>query len=1207
MFAESLRRREGAPEWVFYEGPPTANGRPGIHHVWARSFKDLYPRFHTMRGRYVARKGGWDCHGLPVELEVEKELGFTGKAQIEEYGIEAFNRRCRESVQRYVEDWSALTTRIGMWIDTAGAYWTLSNDYIESVWWLFRRMWDRGLIYEGFKVVPYCGRCGTALSSHEVAQGYRDVTEPSVYVRFPVEGRDFDLLVWTTTPWTLISNVAVAVGPDVEYVRVRSPEPGGRDLVMAAARVAAVLGDDAEVVGPVTVDELVGLRYERPFDASLPLDDVGRRGSSPRPSSRSTTARASSTSLPRSARSTVRSPRSRACPCSTRSTRRPASTAPSRPTRGGSSRTPTPRSSRRSPRPGSSSGSSTTRTRTPTAGAATPRSSTGRSPRGSRRRRRAAPTCCARTRRSAGTRSTSSTAASATGSRTTSTGRCRAIASGALPSRSGGVASAASRRASGRSPSSRELAGRDLSDLDLHRPYVDDVTFECTGCGGRSHRVEPVLDAWFDSGSMPTAQFHYPFEHDDLFERRFPADFIAEAIDQTRGWFYSLLAVNTLVFDRTPYRNVVCLAHIVDRDGLKMSKSRGNVIDPWTILESRGADALRWYFFSAGSPWTSRRVFPEGIDESVRRFVLTLWNTYSFFVTYATLDGWEPGAGASQGDGDHVLDRWVRSRMHSTVREVTDALESFDSLRGAQALESFVDDLSNWYVRRSRARFWKAADERAHATLHECLRVATLLLAPFCPFLADEIHANLARSTESVHLADWPVADATAVDEALEAEVAAARLLVTLGRAARNEANLKVRQPLRRALVVVPDGQVLTSAIVAEVADELNVKQVEAVSDLEGLLDYTVVPNFRSLGPKVGKLMPAVKAALGAIEGATVRRALDDGGEFTLELDVGRVGGADRRRRRSARRGPPRARARAGRPVRGRARHRARRRAPPRGSRTRARPRAERPPQGARPRALRPDPRGATRRRRGRRRGARRHGEWIGGEVLAVEWSVETRDSAATAATRTGGRPSRSTARPSTCGCRWPEGLAASATPRSAAAAEQLAPLLGVVLVEELGVGTVARTERGVVAHGLAQRREERVVVERVLVLLDRQRELRRVVDDGGHRRVAPPTGGLGCPVVARGAPTRRCSAGRRARGTGRRRRPRPSAGRRTTRQLGHDAASGADGAGVAAGPSGAAIAAGAGAAGSATSWTSGRESAVVPVEVSCSSSDSMA
>ena len=882
VFAESLRQREGAPEWVFYEGPPTANGRPGLHHVWARTFKDLYPRFHTMRGSYVARKGGWDCHGLPVELEVEKELGFTGKRDIEEFGIAEFNLRCRESVHRYVEDWSALTSRIGMWIDTADAYWTLTDDYIESVWWQLRSLWDKGLIYEGFKVVPYCGRCGTALSSHEVALGYQDVTEQSVYVRFPVVERDYDLLAWTTTPWTLISNVAAAVGPEVEYVRVRG-RAGTRDLVLAASRVGPVLGDDAEILEPVPVEELVGLHYERPFD-HLPVDagvdawrvvaadfvtvdegsgivhlapafgeidrEVGEHEGLPVLNPVDAAAHFDASVPPYHDRFVKDAdPEIIAALDAAGRLERIENYTHSYP--------------------------HCWRCGTPLI-------------------YWAKPTWFART---------SEHRDELVRENETVDWHPEHIKHGRFGDWiANNVDWALSRDRFWGTPlpiwrcgdcgheccvGSRaelaELAGRDLTGLDLHRPAVDEITIACEQCHGVARRVEPVLDAWFDSGAMPAAQFHYPFEHEGEFERRFPADFICEALDQTRGWFYSLLAVNTLLFGRSPYRHVVCLGLLVDRDGQKMSKSRGNVIDPWDILRGRGADALRWYFFSSGSPWTSRRVYEEGIDESTRRFLLTLWNTYSFFVTYANLDGWEPADAAAAPT--HVLDRWARSRLHSTVRDVTDALERYDALRAAQELERMVDDLSNWFVRRGRARFWKSTDPSAHATLHECLLVVSTLLAPFCPFTADALYGNLARTDRSVHLAEWPSVDANAIDPALEDAVAQARQIVTLGRAARAEARLKVRQPLPRALVLLPEPAAPDVDLMTEVADELNVKRIDVLTDLEGLLEYAVVPNFRTLGPRLGPRMPRAKELLAATDGAAVRRALDEDGVYRLDID----------------------------------------------------------------------------------------------------------------------------------------------------------------------------------------------------------------------------------------------------------------------------------------------------------------------------------
>ncbi len=429
-------------------------------------------------------------------------------------------------------------------------------------------------------------------------------------------------------------------------------------------------------------------------------------------------------------------------------------------------------------------------------------------------------------------------------------------------------------------------SGRDLTGLDLHRPYVDEITIPCAECDGTATRVEPILDAWFDSGSMPAGQLHYPMENAEEFAQTFPADFICEAIDQTRGWFYSLLAVNTLVFDRSPYRNVVCLAHIIDQDAQKMSKSRGNVLDPWAVLDTRGADAVRWYMISSGSPWTPKRVSLEGIDESTRKFILTLWNTYSFFVTYANLDQWETVTDANETAAPrHVIDRWIRSRVHRTVRTVTDALNNFDALAGAQALETLVDDLSNWYVRRSRPRFWKSSDPNAHATLHESLTLIARMLSPFLPFISDEMYRNLAQTSESVHLTDWPRVDSAAIDDALEHEMAVARTIVSLGRAARSDAKLGVRQPLPRAIALLTGGDTLGADVTREIADELNVKQLEVVTSLEGLLDYRVIPNFRALGPRLGKSLPRVKELLAKVDGAEVRRAFDQAGRYEMDVD----------------------------------------------------------------------------------------------------------------------------------------------------------------------------------------------------------------------------------------------------------------------------------------------------------------------------------
>ncbi len=919
VFAESLRQRESSPEWVFYEGPPTANGRPGIHHVWARLFKDIYPRFHTMRGKYVARKAGWDCHGLPVEVEVEKELGFSGKPQIEDYGIEAFNRRCRESVQRYVEDWSAMTSRIGMWLDLSDAYTTMSNPFIESVWWQFHQMWTKGLIYEGSKVVPYCGRCGTALSSHELGQpgAYQDVTEDSVYVRFPVDDQDFDLLVWTTTPWTLVSNVGAAVGPDVPYVRVQVDS--GRDLVLAANRVEAVFGDRATVVAELTAQDLAGLTYDRPFHW-LPADGDGWRvvvadfvtvddgsgivhlapafgeidrevgESEGLPMLNPVDAQAHfDANVPVGAGRFVKDADA-ALIDELRTRDRLVLVAPYQHSYPHCWRCSTPLIYWAKP-------TWFARTSQFKATLLAENEKIGWHPEHIRHGR-------------FGDWLANNVDWALSRDRFWGTPipvwRCTRCDHDTCV---GSVAELS------------ELASVNLADLDLHRPFVDDVEIACESCGGRALRVEAVLDAWFDSGAMPAAQWHYPFENAELFERRFPADFICEAIDQTRGWFYSLLAVNTLVFDRAPYRDVVCLALLLDQDGQKMSKTRGNVVDPWSVLTTRGADALRWNFAFASSPWTPKRVYLENIDETTNRFLVTLWNTYAFFVTYANLDGWtaeqvapqaqerddrseatatvaqpstrragpeRPAPQAQEREG-RVMDRWVRSRLHTTVRDATNALEEFDALRATQAIDGFVDDLSNWYVRRSRPRFWKASDGSAHAVLHECLVLVSQMLAPVCPFTADEVFQNLTGTDRSVHLSDWPAVDTAAIDPDLETEMTLARELVSLGLAARAESKLKVRQPLARAMALIPDGATLRPEIATEIADALNVKALELVVSLEGLLDYTVTPNFAVLGPKAGKLLPAVKQLLAAVDGAAVRTALDRDGVYALDVNGTRV------------------------------------------------------------------------------------------------------------------------------------------------------------------------------------------------------------------------------------------------------------------------------------------------------------------------------
>ena len=870
--------RTGGPAWTFYEGPPTANGRPGLHHVWARAFKDLYPRFRTMQGYSVPRKGGWDCHGLPVELGIEKELGLRSKDEIEEFGIAEFNARCRESVQRYVDDWTELTRRAGVWIDTADAYWTLDNDYIESVWWLLRQLWDADLLYEGHRVSPYCARCGTALSSHELGQPdvYRDVVDPSAYVRFPLLDTDgpaagADLLVWTTTPWTLVSNVAAAVGPGITYVRLPASAWGvtGRDLIVAEALAPPESSD--QVLARFTGSDLVGLAYQRPYDLLTPPEGSDGAWKVVADDFVTTSDGSGIVHLaPAFGEDDARIGREHGLPVLN-----PVG-------------------------PDGTFGEDVPLWRGAFVKDADPSIIDELDGRGLLVRHlpyeHSYPHCwrCSTpliywAKTSWFVRTSEKRQVMVDANETVNWqppfikhgrfGRwLETNVDWALsrdrywgtPLPIWRCGDCSTDTCVGSVDELANLSGQDLTGLDLHRPFIDDVVVRCPSCGGDARRLTPVLDAWFDSGAMPSAQHHQPFGDGAAFENAYPADFICEAIDQTRGWFYSLLAINSLVFGGSPYRNVVCLALVVDEHGQKMSKSRGNVIDPFDIFDTHGADALRWYFFSQGQPWTTRRVFDEGIRESTRQTLFTLWNVFGFFTTYADLDGFTPPGGDPAPV--HVLDRWVLARLDATITDVTAGLEQFDAHAAATALAGFVDDLSNWYVRRSRPRFWKSTDPVAHHTLHHCLVTTARLLAPFCPFIADEIHTVLAGGP-SVHLTDWPSVGGYA-DDGLVAEMAAARRLVSLGRSARTDAKVKVRQPLRRAMVL-HDGGALSEGIVDEIRSELNVHRLEEIDTLSGLMGWQVVPNFRTLGPRLGPRVNAVKAALAEADGTAIKAALD--------------------------------------------------------------------------------------------------------------------------------------------------------------------------------------------------------------------------------------------------------------------------------------------------------------------------------------------
>jgi isoleucyl-tRNA synthetase len=904
VFERSLELRRNGPTYILYEGPPTANGLPGIHHVLARVFKDIMPRFKTMQGYYTPRIGGWDTHGLPVELEVEKELGISTKPEIEAYGIEKFNARCRESVMRYVREWEELTDRIAFWIDMKNAYITFENRYIESCWWAIKQLWDRGVVYQDYKVTPHCPRCVTSLSSHEVALGYDTADDPSLWVKFPVVAeslpeslrpfadRPVYILAWTTTPWTLPANMALAVNPDADYVLVEVES--GERLILARALVERSLTGPYRELAVFKGRDLAGVRYE-PLYRPVPLD---------RPAHRVVLADFVSLEegtgvvhiAPAYGEDDLEVGRRENLPVV---------------------HTVDLQGRVRADLPLSFAGLFVKD--------ADPLIIKDLADRGlvyrSERYVHTYPFCW---------RCETPLLYYAKTSwyfRTTAfkhrmvelNEQINWVPEYIKRGRFGdwlenNVDWAISRERYWGTPipiwvcqdcdhrecigSVAELsarAGRDLSGLDLHRPYVDEVTFSCSRCGGLMRRVPEVMDVWFDSGAMPFAQWHYPFENQDIFRQRFPADYICEAVDQTRGWFYSLHALATMLFDSIAYRNVICLGLVLDAKGEKMSKSRGNVVDPWEIIGRYGADPLRWYLFTATAPGNARRFDPKQIEEAVRRFFLTLWNTYAFFVTYAVLDGFDPRVTPRPADEElSELDRWVLSELHSLVKTVTDELEAYNPTDAGRAIEAFVDKLSNWYVRRNRRRFWKSeqdADKRAaHWTLYTVLTTLTQLLAPFTPFVAEALYQNLVRRVNpaapvSVHLTDWPVADLSKVDSELMRAVDLTVRLASLGRAARDRARLKVRQPVGQLFVKVRSGE--EAGFVRRLADhlleELNAKELILLEDEGALVEYRVRPRFDVLGPRLGPELPRLTQLLAGRDPRQVVAELRASGRVVLD------------------------------------------------------------------------------------------------------------------------------------------------------------------------------------------------------------------------------------------------------------------------------------------------------------------------------------
>ena len=965
MFDVAQRQHEGRPLYCWNEGPPTANGRPGIHHVLARTFKDIFPRFKHMQGYHCPRKAGWDTHGLPVEHEIEKELGIFDKAEIERrVGVAEFTRRCRESVMRYIGDWERMTERMGFWVNMGDAYYTLDNSFIESVWWLLRKIWDKGLIYQGYKVVPYDPRIGATLSSHEVALGYREVEDPSVYVRFPVEdgacpredGGRTSFLVWTTTPWTLPSNLALAVHPEVDYVYVRtgsaprassrserqfeassrserqfqassrserqldagsqdeertdagspgsargasSPEPaptgsppGDETLILAEALVDAVLRDaDYTIEKRVKGADLEGMRYTRLFD-HLPAD-----GPICRVWAADFVTIEDGTGIvhcaPAYGEDDIRLCRAKGLPVVH----------------------------------GVGLDGCFVPEVEPVAGKffkdADPVLIADLEARGlmyrSERYLHNYPH---------GWRTGDPLIYYAKHAWYIETSRIRdrmvelnrtinwvpeTIRDGRFGNwLANNVDWALSRERFWGTPlpvwtdgegdfmcigsiaELEALCGRSLQGVDLHRPAVDEITFVHPDNGRTYSRVPEVIDCWFDSGAMSYAQFHYPFENRELFASRFPADYICEAIDQTRGWFYSLHAIAALVSDSVAYRNCICLAHIVDKDGKKMSKSIGNIVDPYDVFDHVGADPLRWYLACRIAPEVQKRISVDFVRGVASGFINTWWNTYAFFVMYAKLDRIDVTEDVPLAERPEI-DRWALALLHRTVADATDALEAYDVLAAGRAIESFVDQLSNWYVRRNRRRFWKAAagpdKQAAYLTLYECLHTANRLMAPIMPFITETVHRNLVCGVDdaappSVHMSEWPVPDPATRDDALIAEIDVVQRVVGLGRAARNSSGVRVRQPLSRLLVRTPDEMPATFVARHEtqILEELNVKAVEMLAPDAELVSYRIKPNLPRIGRRFGKRVPAVRDALAAADGGVVAAAVAAGRAFDVDV-----------------------------------------------------------------------------------------------------------------------------------------------------------------------------------------------------------------------------------------------------------------------------------------------------------------------------------
>lgn len=889
IFEKSIEQSKGKPAYTFYDGPPTANGKPHIGHILTRCFKDIIPRYKTMKGFDVLRKAGWDTHGLPVELEVERQLGLDGKEQIERYGVDPFIHDCKKSVWKYKGEWERMSDRVGFWADMDDPYITYDNNYIESVWWALKTIHEKGLLYKGYKIVPYCPRCGTALSSHEVSQGYKDVKETSCIVRFPVKGQDNTaLLAWTTTPWTLPSNVALCVNAKEEYVKALY---NGEILILAKALVPAVLSEDARILETFPGSDFEGTEYEPLFD--FPVDHKGKKGW--RVVSDAYVTLEDGTGIvhiaPAFGEDDARVGRSWDLPFVQLVDSRGLMT-------GG----------------------------TPWDGTFV-KDADKLILEDLKRSGRLFYTLdfehnypfCWRCDTSLIYYARESWFIKMTAVKdkliefnrkvnwipeTIKEGRMgnfleTVIDWGVSRERYWGTplpvwvcADCGEVHVIGSIAELRSM-GKNIPDkLELHKPYIDKVEVICPKCGGTMKREPEVIDCWFDSGSMPFAQWHYPFENVEKFKRRYPADFISEAVDQTRGWFYTLLAISTCLFDEPAFLNCIVLGHVQDKEGRKMSKHLHNVVDPWHVLEKQGADAVRWYFYTGSMPWLPSRFYDDAVSESQRKFMGTLWNTYAFYILYADIDKFDPMKHELRKENLSAMDRWVLSRLNTVVREVDACLDALRITEAGRTLQDFADELSNWYVRRCRERYWgkemTADKEAAYMTLYTVLENLCRLLAPFTPFMAEQMYQNLVRTVndkapESVHLCGYPAGDESFIDTQMEDNMGRVLDIVVLGRSARNAANIKNRQPVACMFV---QSEELPDNYVSIIAEELNVKSVKFVSDASCYISYKVKPQLKTLGPRYGKLLPKINAHLqGEGIGDKVVETHASGEKYQFEID----------------------------------------------------------------------------------------------------------------------------------------------------------------------------------------------------------------------------------------------------------------------------------------------------------------------------------